>query len=891
MGTLPEGTISLLFSDIEGSTQLLRRLGSAYAEALDGQRLVLRDAWAAHAGVEMGTEGDSFFVVFETAQAALGAAAQAQRDLAVHEWPQGERVRVRMGVHTGSPTVHDGGYVGMDVHRAARIAGAAHGGQVVVSAATAELVGRRLAGGVTLRHLGPHRLKDLAEPENLYQLVGDGLASEFPPLKTLGGASSLPLEASPLVGRALELSELGGALEAPEVRVVTVTGPGGVGKTRLAIALAHQVSSGFPDGVFFVPLARFTTADGMWASIGEVLAVPPGDRLPPAVFAHLAHRAALVVLDNLEQLRAADAVVEQLTTRAPGVVVLATSRRPLHVRAEHEYPLAPLALGGAGLAEAGASAAVQLFVQQAHRVNPRFALTAANAADVVSICRRMDGLPLAIELVAARTRMLSPRALLTRLDAALDIAAEGSQGPGRHRTLRETVAWSYDLLGPGLRFAFRQLGVFAGGADLAAFDEVAVQPDDSLPADPLDTVADLLDASLVAVSEMPDGEPRIGLLESVRAFALDELAANDELEAAQQRHAHHYLKALEQTASLSDARRNWEVRAWFETEDDNIRAALRWALPKDDPGVDARAETGLRLCSAWCGIWEVLDLPLPRGHAPWLERAIERADDGDNPHVAQCLFLLAAGARLADDLDQAQAYATSSLNMWRRLNQPDKVATVLSQLAGIANERGDLATAFALVNESTTIARQYGDTPRVAIGLHELALYEFAAGNHERAIDLCRDAIEQARELGLDGLRLMAEHNLACGLHLEGEVEAAEELMRAAMPDLLRRGNPLMLIAVAEDYASVLGDLDRHHQAAKLYGAADASREHFGWPRDQQQQAHIANSLQHARAALRPHEWDTAYQSGRDSDPAHALTDATAPDADDHSVRETPQAP
>lgn len=601
----------MLFSDIEGSTQLLSRLGSAYAEALDAQRRVLRAAWAAHAGTEMGTEGDSFFVVFKTAEAALGAAAAAQRDLALLEWPQGERVRVRMGVHTGSPAVHDGGYVGMDVHRAARIAGAAHGGQVVVSAATAELVGRRLPGGVALRYLGPHRLRDLAEPENLYQLVGDGLASEFPPLKTLGGVSSLPVEASPLVGRARELRELAGVLEAPEVRVVTVTGPGGVGKTRLAIALAHQVGSGFPDGVFFVPLAEFTTADGMWASIGEVLGVPPGDRLPPAVFAHLANRAALVVLDNLEQLSAADAVVEQLSTRAPGVVVVATSRHPLHLPAEHEYPLAPLELGGAALAEAGASAAVQLFVLQAHRVNPRFALTAANVGDVVSICRRMDGLPLAIELVAARTRMLTPRALLARLDAALDIAAEGRQGPDRHRTLRETVAWSHDLLAPGLRFAFRQLGVFAGGADLAAIGEVAVQPDASLPGDPLETVGPLVDASLVAVSEMPDGEPRIGLLESVRAFALDELAANDELEAARERHAQHYLKALEQTASLADARRYFEVRAWFETEDDNIRAALRWALPKDDPGVHARAQTGLRLCSALCGYMGSSGSPRP----------------------------------------------------------------------------------------------------------------------------------------------------------------------------------------------------------------------------------------------------------------------------------------
>lgn len=258
--------------------------------------------------------------------------------------------------------------------------------------------------------------------------------------------------------------------------------------------------------------------------------------------------------------------------------------------------------------------------------------------------------------------------------------------------------------------------------------------------------------------------------------------------------------------------------------------------------------------------------------------------------MAKCLFLLAAAACFAGDLDQAQAYATSSVSMWRRLDQPERVATVLSQLAGIANERGELAAAFALVTESVAIARQCNDAPRVVRGLHDLAFYEFGAGNHERAIDLWRDASEQARELGMDGLRLSAEHNLACGLHAVGEVGAAEELMRAAIPDLLRRGAPYMLIAVAEDYASVLADLDRHHQAARLYGAADASREHSGWPRDQPQQAHIANSLQHARAALGPREWDTAYQSGRDSDLAHALTDSTAPHAETHSVRATPEA-
>jgi class 3 adenylate cyclase len=334
---LPSGTVSLLFSDIEGSTVLLSRLGPAYADTLDAQRLVLRRAWAVHGGTEMGTEGDSFFVVFPTAQGAVAAAAQAQRQLAAYPWPEGARVRVRMGIHTGSPAIHDGGYVGMDVHRAARVAGAAHGGQVVVSDATAHLVSGCLPDGVELRDSGVHRLKDIPAPERLFRLAIDGLQVDFPPLKTLGAASRLPVTATPLVGRDAEVAELTAQLRLPDVRLLTLTGPGGSGKTRLGIALAHRLIDAFPDGVYFVPLAVVTTAEVMWTSIAEVLDVPPEGRAPPGLFRHVAHRSALFVLDNLEQLASADTVVAQLLDHAPQLVVIATSRRPLHVPAEYEH--------------------------------------------------------------------------------------------------------------------------------------------------------------------------------------------------------------------------------------------------------------------------------------------------------------------------------------------------------------------------------------------------------------------------------------------------------------------------------------------------------------------------------------------------------------------------
>lgn len=319
---LPSGTVTLLFSDVAGSTQLLSRLGPAYAEALDGQRSVLRAAYASQGGTELGTEGDSFFVAFATAPAAVAAAAEAQRRLAAYHWPQGEQVRVRIGIHTGSPTVHDGGYVGMDVHRAARIEGAAHGGQVLLSAATAHLVANALPPGAEMADLGMHRLKDLPTPERLFQLVLPGLQADFAPLRSLGAASSLPTSATAMIGRDAEMHELAQQISSRAVRLVTLTGPGGAGKTRLSIALAHELIDSFPDGVYFVPLAAVTEPVAMWAAIAEVLDVPPQSRKTPAVFEHLAYRSALFVLDNLEQLKGADAVVSQLLAVARDVVLL-----------------------------------------------------------------------------------------------------------------------------------------------------------------------------------------------------------------------------------------------------------------------------------------------------------------------------------------------------------------------------------------------------------------------------------------------------------------------------------------------------------------------------------------------------------------------------------------
>ncbi len=877
MADLPTGTVTMLFSDIEGSTLLLSRLGADYAQALTGQRTVLRQAWAEHGGTEIGTEGDSFFVVFATATAAATAAVEAQRGLEEYPWPRGEHVRVRMGVHTGSPTVLDDGYVGLDVHRAARVAGAAHGGQVVVSDATAHLVQGHLPDGVALRDLGAHQLKDMPVPEHLFQLQVAGLVDQFPPLKSLGTASSLPTPPTALVGRDGELAELTVAVSSPDVRLVTLTGPGGSGKTRLAIGLAQRLVDGFPDGVFFVPLATVTTAEVMWTTIAETLDVPPEGRIPPGFFTHVAHRSALLVLDNLEQIPVADAVVAELLSEAPQVVVVATSRRPLHVQAEHEHAVPPLELpDDDSLGQAEASGAVQLFINQARKVRPGFAVTADNSAAVAAISRRLDGLPLALELAAARIKLLSPRALLARLDHALDFAAASGDGPSRQKTLRDTIAWSCDLLTPDQRGFFRRLGVFAGGADLDAIAAVINPGGEPDVADPLDVVADLVDASLVTVTETTDGEPRIGMLETVRVYALDELTTTGELEPARQRHALHYLAVAERLSPGLHADRFLDARAQFETDHDNFREALGWALQRDGAPNDTAHEphVGLRLCMALNYFWSSSGYLFEARR--WLERAIEHAGDTDSPEVARTLTSLANNVGALGQTEIAHEHATASVDMWRRLNDIGKLAVALNSLAATEVNRGQLEAARPVYEEALALARQSGDKTILSRILGDFATLEGCFHQYQRSLELDSEGLAIARELGDPTGALAHEHDMACTLREMGRVEEAQAKMRQLIPETLRYNEPGTLTYVAEDYAAILAEVGRYSPAVQLLGAADAARERLGTPRVLIQEAEIAEPFAKARAALTTQEWDDAYDAGRNTSVENALAEVHA---------------
>ena len=387
---LPSGTVTMLFSDIEGSTRLLGQLGVQYGEALSVQRSIIREEVRRWRGREVGTEGDSFFVVFGSASDAVSAALAAQRRLSSYPWRDGVALLVRMGLHTGEPIVHDGDYVGMDVHRAARIAAAAHGGQIVMSATTAQLI-RDRSPAVRLKDLGWHRLKDIPELEHIVQLVADGLEQDFPPVKSLGTPTNLPRVVTPMLGRDEELAEIAEQLTSADVRLVTLTGPGGTGKTRLAIAVANLLGTSRADGVYFVALAMATSADVMWSTIAESLGVPGESRTPATLFEHIRSRDMLLILDNLEQLAEAPQVVSQLLMEAPHLGILATSRRPLHLTGEYQHPVPPLKVPTPDLnaSEAESWGAVALFVHRARMVRPSFSLTDDNVEQVIAICSRL----------------------------------------------------------------------------------------------------------------------------------------------------------------------------------------------------------------------------------------------------------------------------------------------------------------------------------------------------------------------------------------------------------------------------------------------------------------------------------------------------------------------
>jgi predicted ATPase/class 3 adenylate cyclase len=850
----PVGRISMLFTDIEGSTRLLRELGDDYARVVSEHHRIVRGAIERHDGLEIGTEGDSFFVVFADATAAVAAAIDVQRGLAANSWPADAAVRVRMGIETGEAVPHEGTYVGLDVHRAARIAGAAHGGQILIGAATHDEVARGLPPDVRVRDLGKHRLKDFPAPEHLFQVVGAGFADVTTPIKSLGAPTSLPPLPAPLIGRDSELETLRGRL-ASGTRLLTLTGLGGVGKTSLALALASSVEADYADGVYFAGLEEARDVAGAWDAVMRALGISSDDAADDAVADHLASHHTLLVLDNLEQIVDVAAVVHALLKRT-GATVIATSRGPLRLRAEHEFAVAPLRVPGldAQQGELASSPAVALFVREAQRVRPSFALTPANEAHVVAICNRLEGLPLAIELAAVQVRLLAPEALLKSLDQRITLASRDHDRPGRQRTLAATIGWSVDLLSSADRASFARLGVFSGGADLSAVTAVLAGTEAS--GDALGVVERLADVSLITIGEGVAGEPRIAMLGVVRDVAC--AAREDpELDDVRRRHAEYYVELAEEAEPRL---RGAEQLFWSDrlaAEQDNFRDAFEWAMTSPTP--DARA-LSVRLATALGWYWYTHGRA-SEGRAR-IQLAIGEGTQLEPTTWANALHALGVLEQQQGENERAVTAFEASLRVWRSLSDDTGIARELNSLGVARWATGACDDARALLQESAAVARASGNSSRVAAAVANLGIVDLSTGAPEHAIDEFEEALAIDRRVGDPWAIAVDQINLIAALACAGRSEGAHRLLIDTVPAVLRQGDTDVLASTFEAAAIVAVALGDHERAVLLLGGADALRRTAEIPRTPLDDVFLKRNMEPAISALGADAYDAAWTRG-----------------------------
>jgi predicted ATPase/class 3 adenylate cyclase/predicted negative regulator of RcsB-dependent stress response len=903
------GTVTLVFTDIEGSTRLIQALGARYADVLATHNRILRGAFEEHGGTELSSAGDGLYFSFQSARAALAATVAGQRALATEEWPPGAAVKVRIGLHTGEPISSEAGLVGVDVHRAARISQAGHGGQILVSNTTRDLVANELPAGVALVDLGQHALKDLAGPQRIYQVAADGLQTAFPPLRSLDSRpNNLPRQMTSFVGRADDLlSARQMIVSAP---MVTVTGPGGVGKTRFAVQVCVETLDKFEEGVWMIELGALADPDLVPQSVAAALGISErsGLSVDDALVEHVSGRQMLLLLDNCEHLLDACAnIAYRLLSKSPFLRIIATSREPLGIAGESQLQLAPLATPDPATVrradEALASDAVRLFLDRALAVHPGFALTDRNASAVCQITQRLDGIPLAIELAAARVRALPVDQIAERLSDRFRLLTGGNRlAVSRHQTLRATIDWSYDLLSEQERTVLRRLSVFAGGMSLDAAEQICSASSIARD-DVFELLARLVDKSLLALDES-GSTSRYRILEMVRQYAREQLLESNEAEEAFERHRDWYLELVERSKpNFFRGVDPLDTLAEFDREHDNLRAALEWSAAEP-----AGAGPGLRMAAGLWRYWEIRGFLVEGGR--WLERTLSATDGEVSSLRANTLTGAGILASMQGDWRAAFAYHSESLNQHRQLGNANSVAYASNNLANVALELNDLerarelyeqalaivrqarderGAAIALINlgnvvsrqgehdearrlfdESVTIFERFGDSWGVAFALDSAALAAKRAGDTERARSLHEQSMQLSRQIG-------DERGVARTLtHLADLAAEQDDLARAKAlhRECLRIRQSLRdmpgIASAMEKLAWVLLT-EAAEDAARLLGSAEALREAIDAPVPATARADYERYVRTLTARLGTDLFESARLAGRSMAPEQAL--------------------
>jgi predicted ATPase/class 3 adenylate cyclase len=857
MPDLPSGTVTFLFTDIEGSTALWERDREGMATAVERHLEVLRAAIETREGVLFKVVGDAVQAAFPTAPDAAAAALEAQRTLRQEKWPEGiGPVRVRMALHTAAATPQDGDYLAPGLNRLARLMAAAHGGQVLLSLATQDLARDAMPPGAGLRDLGEHPLRDLYRPERVFQLLHPSLPADFPPIRTLATRpNNLPLQSTPFLGREEQIADVVDLLRRDAVRLLTITGPGGVGKTRLALQVAADVLEDFPDGVWFVDLGPLDEPGLVAAAVGGVLGVREGDVTAVRLSAAVGDKRLLLVLDNFERLLAAAPLASAFLMRTPHAKMLVTSRIPLHAYGEQEYPLLPLPLPDLAhlpsLERLSQYEAVRLFVSRAQAVKPDFAVTNANAPAVAEICHRLDGLPLAIELAAARIKVLPPQALLKRLEQRLPLLTGGAQTlPARQQTMRDTIAWSHDLLSSEQQTVFRRLAVFAGGCTIDAAEAVA-GTEGGL--DVFGNMAALVDESLLRQEEGLEGEPRFRMLETVREYGLEQLERHGEGEETRNRLAVWTLILSQQTApdDYFGNMSSWSVARVGE-ELPNLRAAITWLLARGE------ATRALRLLGAAEDYWLQRHITNTELHR-WLEAALAAAPDAPGGDRAIAHWLLSIGYGLLGKDELALLHAQRMLATANELGDPQSLGFAHLAMSNAWQNQGDLSRAAAALTETKALWHGAGDAYVQA----ELGNLLILQGDLEAGVPMVEDAL--ARLWGLTDPPWFVVLVINVGGYAalrQQDLPRAARLFAEALDRARGHQHMLSLLSAMVGLAGVAVMRGQAERAARLLGAVEATREAMGIKRGENS-LHAERITAETRAALEPAAFERAWSTGR----------------------------